>query len=181
PNTKTSTTVLDFAKDLLYDLKYAQNENKEALSIGSVPIVFLVHSIGGLIVKEVSIPVSLQMVLEKDSSVLGYPGEISKALDADHNGVCKFDSPDDPLYINVRNVLKSLVSSFPSPGSSSSAVRSKHEDLREIEVFLRVSETLEADYIFFRDRWLPETCSWVLNDAVFNDWMHDISGRARVL
>ena len=56
------------------------------------------------------------MVLEKDSSVLGYPGEISKALDADHHGVCKFDSPDDPLYVNVRNVLKSLVSRFPTPG-----------------------------------------------------------------
>ena len=50
------------------------------------------------------------MVLERDSSVLGYPGEISRALDADHHGVCKFESPEDPLYIAVRNVLKSLVS-----------------------------------------------------------------------
>ena len=56
------------------------------------------------------------MVLERDSSVLGYPGEISKALDADHHGVCKYDSPEDPLYINGRNVLKSLVSKFPLPG-----------------------------------------------------------------
>jgi hypothetical protein len=51
----------------------------------------------------------VQMVLEKDSSVLGYPGEISKPLDADHHGVCKFESPEDPAYITVRNVLKSLV------------------------------------------------------------------------
>lgn len=56
-----------------------------------------------------------QMVLEKDSLVLGYPGEISRALDADHHGVCKFDSPDDPLYVNVRNVLKSLVRKYPLP------------------------------------------------------------------
>lgn len=49
------------------------------------------------------------MVLEKDSSVLGYPGEISKPLDADHHGVCKYESPDDSRYITVRNVLKSLV------------------------------------------------------------------------
>jgi hypothetical protein len=49
------------------------------------------------------------MVLEKESSVLGYPGEISKPLDADHHGVCKYDSPNDPRYITVRNVLKSLV------------------------------------------------------------------------
>ena len=53
------------------------------------------------------------MVLERDSSVLGYPGEISRALDADHHGVCKFESPQDPLYITVRNVLKSLVIKVP--------------------------------------------------------------------
>jgi hypothetical protein len=49
------------------------------------------------------------MVLEKESAVLGYPGEISKALDADHHGVCKYDSPDDPRYISVRNVLRTLI------------------------------------------------------------------------
>ena len=31
-----STTVLDFAKDLLFDLKYAKDEQKEALDIGNV-------------------------------------------------------------------------------------------------------------------------------------------------
>jgi hypothetical protein len=50
------------------------------------------------------------MVLERDSSILGYPGEISKALVADHHGVCKYDSRQDPNYVAVRNVLKSLVS-----------------------------------------------------------------------
>lgn len=49
------------------------------------------------------------MVLEKDSSVLGYPGEVSKPLDADHNSICKYESRLDPRYITVRNVLKSLV------------------------------------------------------------------------
>ena len=31
-----STTVLDFAKDLLFDLKYAKDEQKEALHMGNV-------------------------------------------------------------------------------------------------------------------------------------------------
>jgi hypothetical protein len=48
------------------------------------------------------------MVLEKDSSVLGYPGEISKSLDADHHTVCKYDGREDPRYVTVRNYLKSL-------------------------------------------------------------------------
>jgi hypothetical protein len=30
-----------------------------------------------------------KMVLEKDSSILGYPGDTSKALGADHHRICK--------------------------------------------------------------------------------------------
>lgn len=58
------------------------------------------------------------MVLEKDSSVLGYPGEISKPLDADHHGVCKYASPSDPRYVTVRNVLKTLIGKVKLSGSS---------------------------------------------------------------
>ena len=49
------------------------------------------------------------MVLEKDSSLLGYPGEVSKPLDADHNGICKYESRDDSRYRSVRDALKDLL------------------------------------------------------------------------
>lgn len=49
------------------------------------------------------------MVLEKDPSVLGYPGEISKPLDANHREVCQFDGPDDPNYVSVRIAIQSLI------------------------------------------------------------------------
>lgn len=52
------------------------------------------------------------MVLEKDSSVLGYPGEISQPLNADHHDVCKYSSTKDPNYISVRSVLQTMISSF---------------------------------------------------------------------
>lgn len=48
-----STSVLDFAKDLLFDLKYAKDKEKNDLNMGNVPLIFVVHSMGGLIVKEV--------------------------------------------------------------------------------------------------------------------------------
>ena len=49
------------------------------------------------------------MVLEKDSAILGYPGEVSRGLDADHHEVCKYDSPQDHRYISIRNALKSII------------------------------------------------------------------------
>ena len=49
------------------------------------------------------------MVVERESAVLGYPNEISSPLIADHHTICKYPSNLDQNYVNVRNVLKSLV------------------------------------------------------------------------
>jgi hypothetical protein len=56
------------------------------------------------------------MLVEKDSAILGYFGEISKRLGADHHTVCKFDSIQNSNYISVRNVLKTLVVNIRSTG-----------------------------------------------------------------
>lgn len=59
----------------------------------------------------------LQMILDKDSSILGYPGEISQPLNADHHDVCKYSGRDDPNYVTVRSVLKSLVLPYRKAGN----------------------------------------------------------------
>ena len=46
-----------------------------------------------------------EILVSKDSAVMGYKNEDSQFLNADHRGVCKFESPEDPNYITVRNVL----------------------------------------------------------------------------
>ena len=56
------------------------------------------------------------MVLGKESSVLGYPGEVSKSLNADHHDVCKYTSQEDSNYVIVRNALETLVRSLQSMG-----------------------------------------------------------------
>ena len=60
----------------------------------------------------VTLFIRLQMVVEKDSSILGYPGEISRPLDADHHAVCKFASLEDPNYKSVRSALLTLIRNY---------------------------------------------------------------------
>lgn len=89
------------------------------------------------------------MVVEKDSSILGYPGEISKGLDADHHTVCKYADRDDPNYVTVCNFIRTQISNLqPShkTGSRASIMSASPADIREwksCSVFLR--------------RWTPTT------------------------
>lgn len=70
------------------------------------------------------------MILEKDSAILGYPGEISKPMKADHHNVCKYASPQDSNYIAIRDILKTLVDRVRVLGAnlarSSSADETRH-------------------------------------------------------
>lgn len=123
------------------------------------------------------------MIVEKDSSVMGYPGEISKSLDADHHGVCKYESTVDPSYVTVRNVLKSLVSKILSSGKRRSSIVSANskEGLQALEAILAISEPPDVDYIFFRDRWAAGTCEWILQNASYLDWLHSPSVKPQIL
>lgn len=56
------------------------------------------------------------MIVAKDSATLGYLGEITKPLDADHHQMCKYSNQQDPNYKSVRDVLKSMVERFKFKG-----------------------------------------------------------------
>ena len=257
-SSKSISNISDFAKELLYEMKFSQGDDSKNLGIGILPIVFVVHSMGGLVVKKayllgrndsqyqdlvhsisavvflatphrgtnlaevlnrvltasfqspknfitdlnknssaleelneqfrhvaprISIisfyetlatpigPTRMQ-VLEKDSSILGYPKEVSKALNADHHDICKYSDPEDPNYISVRNALRALVGRFHSKGAdvASSQVL---EQASLIQKLLGVLSEPEEDFNSFRRWWFPGTCDWVLREPVVESWLDD--------
>lgn len=49
------------------------------------------------------------VIVDKDSAILGYPNERTAYINANHRGVCKFESPGDSNYLILRNAFASTV------------------------------------------------------------------------
>jgi len=121
------------------------------------------------------------MVLEKESAILGYPGEVSKALDADHHHVCKYDGPQDPNYLSVRNVLKTLVRNTISKIVPKEPVVSSRKASQDLRALLAISEFSGIDYMFFRDQWTKETNQWILDERSYREWRNASGPTHRIL
>ena len=259
---KSMATISDFAKELLYEMRFASDEAGNNLDIGARPIIFVVHSMGGLVVKKaylmglhddnfkniiasVSAIIFLStphrgtnlaealnrlvaatfqssksfisdlnksshaleelneqfrhlapnlsiwsfyetiatnigprkiMVLEKDTSILGYPSEISRPLQADHQNICKYGSPSDSNYVSVRNAIKSLVSTFRSGSQGQSDERAPVAETLSLTELFRNCTTTEDEYKALRRCWIPNTCGWFLEIPEFVSWMSDTQG-----
>lgn len=82
------------------------------------------------------------MILEKQSSVLGYPKEISQPLIANHHNVCKFESVDDPNYVSVKGALRRIIPTIqPHEGND----KGFEEDLLQVTTLLGISGPPEED------------------------------------
>lgn len=121
------------------------------------------------------------MILEKDSSVLGYPGETSRALDADHHNVCKYDSPRDPNYVTVRNALQSIISKVISTNRSDKPPSSHRFGSQDLKSLLGITELPDVDYIFFRDQWAQGTSDWLLEENDYIEWLHTRDPASKLL
>ncbi|KAI0183667.1 hypothetical protein EV127DRAFT_17783 [Xylaria flabelliformis] len=258
--TKSVSSITDFAKELLFEMRFGKDRSGEDLKLGVNPIIFVVHSMGGLVAKKayllglhdvnyqelvqavsaiiflstphrgsnlaeilnrvlaasfqssknfisdlnksspaieelneqfrhlapklsiwsfyetLATPIGPRkiMVLEKESSVLGYPAEISRPLQADHHNVCKFSSPTDSSYVTVRNAIKSLMTRFKDQKSNALAKLPENATLpdKSIDVrdLFRNCLSSETDYNAIRRSWIPDTCEWFLKEEQFISW-----------
>ncbi|KAL8833153.1 MAG: hypothetical protein Q9170_004455 [Blastenia crenularia] len=261
--------ITDFAKDLLFGMEYGLDQVSKELEIGKAPTIFVVHSMGGLVVKkafilgqndkqyrqtlasarailflstphrgtnlaellnrilsvsvfnhsakqyiaelkqnspalqdineqfrniapylrifsffetqETSVGPKKMMVLEKDSSILGYPDEVSKPLDADHHNVCKYASQQDPNYVSVRNALRSVLRRVSDPVTGIHPSVANETEMSRVEEVLAISNTPEDDYEYFRSRWMPGSCEWIFSRSKFLSWWKDTSNLSRIL
>ena len=108
------------------------------------------------------------LIVDKSSSIMGYPNETKQPLNANHHNVCKFASVDDPDYAAVVGALRSIVRSLCSAktGGDTSV-----EDLSQVKKLLGVSESPEEDLAAGRLIRKPGTCENILTSQEMTEWL----------
>ncbi|OBT75830.1 hypothetical protein VF21_05527 [Pseudogymnoascus sp. 05NY08] len=247
----------DFAKQLLFDMKFGKDSLGEDLNVGHRPIIFVVHSMGGLVFKkavmqghnddefkglisqvkavlflstphrgtnlaetlnrilsvsifnhspkryvselkknspfiedineefrkhapglqifsfyetlETAIGPKRVLILQRASSTLEYPHEVTMPLNADHHRVCKFPNREDPSYRSIKGVIKSLVSSYREAKAHLQQTQSTAENEKLISLLGTFSNP-EEDYTYLLQLWRQGTCQGALLVQEIQDW-----------
>ncbi|KAK6855325.1 NACHT and WD domain protein [Apiospora arundinis] len=115
---------------------------------------------------QTSLGIGSTLVVTEDASKLGYPGEVSRSLNANHHDVCKFATPDDANYRAVMGAIKAIVNSF-----AESHVESMEEDLEKVRALLAVPDLQDHDLGVFASRQLDGTCVSTLQDHRLASWL----------
>ncbi|KAH8728410.1 hypothetical protein GQ44DRAFT_784152 [Phaeosphaeriaceae sp. PMI808] len=279
----TALNVTDFALDLLLRMKTFSDDSRSdyggSIAIGQLPIVFVAHSMGGLVVKKAyilgstkqqytdlaaqtkamvflatphrgsayaqtlqnilkSVPgfsgksyveelvrnsgtlqdineqfrniceslllVSFhetaktgpirKLIVEKDSAQLGYPGEITSSLNADHHTISKFESRLDSNYTNVKNILKyimkEVMEKLPVQALQTSMqnlvlphpAATKQGFTRErLLKALGLPGTFDEDFEYLATKASKGSCRWILNRHSLQQWMASSPESSNVL
>ncbi|KAI0888132.1 uncharacterized protein GGS22DRAFT_155137 [Annulohypoxylon maeteangense] len=107
------------------------------------------------------------MILEKQSSVLGYPNETPQPLTANHHDVCKFKDRNDPNYISVVGALRGVIATINSDQNPDDNIE---EDLTHVAALLGISSPPEDDITACRAVRKAGTCQKLLYSEEFDSW-----------
>ncbi|KAI1137581.1 NACHT and WD domain protein [Hypoxylon sp. FL0543] len=101
---------------------------------GELPIFSFYETLG------MNLGVSSGLIVERHSAILGsgFKNERVQLLNANHRDICKFDSPDDPNYITLKNTICSAVEDLLKDVSRAEIERSKAQ-MQILESYLGVS------------------------------------------
>lgn len=108
------------------------------------------------------------MIPEKHSSLLGYHNETLEALMANHHGMVKFSSRNEPNYKSVLGALCSIVNTFRSSKTNESKTE---KALETIQQWLGVIASPEEDLVSLRSVRKAGTCKHFLHKPEFENWL----------
>ncbi|KAJ0121991.1 hypothetical protein J7T55_002502 [Diaporthe amygdali] len=150
-----------------------------------VPIVFVAHSMGGLVVKQdinedfrhvcgdvrlwsffEGAPTTGFIIVDKSSAVMNLPGEHTQYLSADHRHVCKFRDVNDPNYITLRDCFKTTIEQINKHYTIQQA-----QQMKMIADALDISHQPKRDLLSVSEKLHKGTCEWITQHEDFHRWL----------
>lgn len=163
-NILTITGILssrDYIKDLTTGSSSAQLINDEFGKYAhDLPIFSFYETL------RMPVGLSSTVIVKPDSAVLGagFKNERRQLINANHRNICKFDSPEDPNYITLRNALSSAVRDF----LKDITINREHETREQLKVLksrLAVSDRPDEHY-----QKVDGSCQWLDERDDFQEW-----------
>ncbi|KAK8058994.1 hypothetical protein PG994_009442 [Apiospora phragmitis] len=113
------------------------------------------------------------MIVEKESVVLGLPGERTRYIQADHGHICKFGTPSDPNYDILRDCLRTSINEAQQKPASERSENYKVQ-MKSISEALENTQKPEMDLLAAVDQRHEESGSWLIEHESFNCWLHGL-------
>lgn len=120
-----------------------------------------------------TVKTSLGLIVEKDSAILGLPGERIQLLNADHRNVCKFEDPMDSNYLSLRNAFGSAITSIETTRLSFRRDK-QQDDMRKLSKYLGSLERPESDLATLLDNQVEGSCVWLTEKSSFHAWQEGL-------
>ncbi|KAL2041702.1 hypothetical protein N7G274_005486 [Stereocaulon virgatum] len=126
-----------------------------------------------------SFGVTSALIVDKDSATLGYKHERVQLLNANHRGVCKFDSPSDPDFVTLRNALVTTVDDIVGELKATKN-EERRAEMRSLRAYLNVTDKPDDDLANQEDIKTSGSCRWIEERGSFNSWRDLDEGAAQL-
>ncbi|MCJ1382328.1 hypothetical protein MMC17_005441 [Xylographa soralifera] len=114
------------------------------------------------------------LIVDRGSAVLEYKHEGHMPIQANHRGICKYESEMDANYKMVRDVLAAMVYRLEGVGDTKGEIL--RDERKRLKSYLGMIETPEDDLESLQDCRLkaPGSCEWITSDIGFRVWCDDL-------
>ncbi|KAI9705570.1 MAG: hypothetical protein M1836_006326 [Candelina mexicana] len=117
-----------------------------------------------------TVSTSIGLIVDRESAVIGLPGERVQLLNADHRHVCKFDSRLDGNYCSLRNAFVAAIESIETTRLSNK--RTEHlSQMLILSQYLGVAERPESELARVNQRQTEGSCKWLTHKQSFQEWI----------
>ncbi|KAK4186217.1 hypothetical protein QBC35DRAFT_501687 [Podospora australis] len=114
----------------------------------------------------------VSLVVEKESAILGLPGEHTQYMEADHRHICKFESPVSSNYVILQRAFLTTIEELEADNlfQRRDTYRSQ---MKQISSFLRVDQRPDATLLAINEKQHHGSCEWLTSEEEFQEWIDD--------